>query len=300
MFRFFLMLLVMLVACGRPGDNPSQPTSNPTEQLSAKYNLYKSLAPTDGFKSAGTCDALLFATLFNVGSGEEGSLLDAQGQPGQWFRLPGLKSDPTLCSSDISRDMFMGLLTYIWHFKKLSMAQDIWEYGYNHNWQMGQERKPLETRTVFTPPMIGLLAEIIYHLGGEDHPERYFSDAMVYNTDPGFVSHLTLLHLALRGSINKGLADKEVESLRLILRHMSGNPLAQALYHKYTDGDQSIATNLLLTVWPADRLPTTSDWSEEWRTQRSDGDSGLLPGEGGHTHSGGDFLFAAALVLGKI
>lgn len=301
------ILLLVLVACGRAG-HPERPTATPTELLANKYQAYRELAPR-GWQVSNKCDALLFVSLQHIGLNEEvgygkedgTAITNAMGQPGQWFRLPSLVNDPSVCSSDISRDMFMGLLNYIWHFKRLDLAEQIWDYGERNGWLMGQERSGrLENRTQFLPQTIGLLAEVIWKLGGTDHAERYYSELNLYNTSPGFTSHLSLLHIHLRGSMYGEITDRELQALEEIRGHMAGNPFAQALYHKYTDGDQSEATRLLLTVWPDGRLPTERDWHEEWRNQRSDGDTGFQPAEGDRSHSGGDFLFAAALVLGYI
>lgn len=300
-----LIAAAVLFGCGKPG-HPDQVTLTPTEELAAQYDLYKQIAPK-GWAVSKECDALLFTSLQRIGtidaSGDGGAIEQAMGSPGQWFRLPSLVNDRTVCSSDISRDMFMGLLSYIYEFKRLDLAEQIWEYGEKNSWKMGEERKEgLQNRVQFMPSTIGLLAQVIYALGGEDHAERYYSQIESYSTQPGYVSHLTLLHIRLVGKINGEISDGELEVLRKILKHMQQNPLAHALYHKYTDGDQTEATRLLLSIWPKDRLPTGADWHEEWRTQRSDGDSGLLPSntKASTVHSGGDFLFAAAIILGYI
>jgi hypothetical protein len=194
--------------------------------------------------------------------------------------------------------MFVGLFTYIWTFHRRDLAEGIWDYGSQHGWKMGEERLDLDNRTILSPSMIGLLAEMIWRMGGADHAERLIP--AVFNTDPGFTSHLTLLHIRLLGEMRNSLTDYELSTLRAISKHMASNPLVHAILHKYTDGDQSVATNLLLNTWPVERLPTSSDWCEHWRTQRSDGDTGFNScSEQGHTHSGGDFLFTAALILGK-
>jgi hypothetical protein len=194
--------------------------------------------------------------------------------------------------------MFMGLFTYAYHFHRLDIVEGIWSYGKANAWVMGEERAGPNNRTVLSPNMITLLANVIYGLGGADHPERKLLST--YDTAPGFPSHLTLLHIALLGSIHGGISDSELRALGAIAQHMGTSPLVHALIHKYTDGDQTEATRLLTSIWPRDRLPTDRDWAESWRTQRSDGDSGFLPGSDDTPHSGGDFLFAAGVVLGPI
>lgn len=291
-----LLILLFSSACARHR-SPAQETTSPTEQLQAQFETYHSLAPS-GWASFSSCDSLLFVSLQQVGLDKTTEIETARNDVGEWFRSPALAQDQSLCENDISRDMYTGLFVYIHHFKRLDLAEGIWDYGTDHAWVMGEDRSAVpDGRTIFTPNMISLLAELIHDLGGGDHPERFLP--AVYSTEPGFPSHLSLLQLYLQGEMQGGLTDGELAVLRTIRGTMTLNPLVHALLHRYTDGDQTEATRLLLTIWPRDRLPTQADWSEDWRLQRADGDSGFLPGSGNAPHSGGDFLFAAAIVLGK-
>lgn len=296
--RLLLLLLLSLIGCGRDR-SPARDTTSPTEDLRAQYYLYHSLAPRD-WAVSDKCDALLFASLLQVGLSEPGNIEFAQSEPGRWHRKPGPEFAAS-CSSDISRDMFTGLFVWIWEFRRLDLAEAIWEYGSSNNWKMGDERNFDEhfDRVYFRPGTVALLAELIYSMGGEDHWERQVLAVTPLSVEPGFQSHLSLLQLHLRGEMHDGLTEAELATLKQILTHMDGNPLAHALLHKYTDGDQSRATELLLSTWPSDRLPTGRNWSEEWRTQRSDDDSGLLPGDSDSPHSGGDFLFVSRIILGS-
>lgn len=289
----WVTLLLLLTACS----NRFKPveTHTPVEALQAQYEVYHTLAKR-GWDIEETCDALLFVSLGHVGLVEPGPVSDAQSEPGHWFRLPG-PGYAEGCSSDISRDMLMGLLVHMWKFRQLELAEQLWSYGASHGWKMGEERLEPNTRTVMSPAQIGLLAEMIHRMGGADHPERIIP--ALYDTSPGYTSHLTMLHIWLIGQMRGNLGSQEVSALRAILKHMDSNPLPHALLHRYTDGDQTAATRRLLDTWPEGRLPTSDDWCEHWRTQRSDGDTGFDPCSEGLTHSGGDFLFTAAIILGK-
>jgi hypothetical protein len=86
------------------------------------------------------------------------------------------------------------------------------------------------------------------------------------------------------------LSLKDQEALDDIGDHMDNNPLVWALRYRYLGAPIDECMDRL-RPWPADRLPTARDWHEEWRLQRSDGDSGLLSGDSDKLHSGGDFLF---------
>ena len=124
--RGLILLTLLLSSCGWFGSHPAKfaGMSELTAPLQERVAVYQEQAPRD-WDAYQTCDALLFASLLQVGLGEPGRIEDAQGAPGQWFRLP----DASHCSSDISRDMFMGLFVYIWEFKRLDLAEKIWAYG---------------------------------------------------------------------------------------------------------------------------------------------------------------------------
>lgn len=301
MYRLLVLLLALLcsplAACGRKRE-PAHESSGPLDELRERRDLYRSLTPR-AWDVSSECDALLFTALTQVGLGEPGDLEAAQSEPGKWNRLPGPQFAAS-CSSDISRDMFLGLFVWSWEFRRLDVAEAVWDYGSRHNWKMGEERNFSEhfDRVYLRPGTVGLLAELIYKLGGENHWERSLLTVNPLSSEPGFQSHLSLLTLHLLGEMHGGLTSGELDTIQKILGHMSGNPLAHALYHRYTDGDQSRATELLLGTWPANRLPNERDWGEAWRTQRSDGDSGLQPGESDEQHSGGDFLFVVRVILG--
>jgi hypothetical protein len=291
MFRIWLISArLVLFGCGR--SNHAQETSSDLSELKAVQATYLNLGKYGWEATDGGCDSLLWASLSAVAHNREFNVEAARQPDGSWLRRPEGN-----CSSTISRDMLIGLMTYGLHFNRLDLMSDLYEYGRANDWKMGKETKPFENRTIMTPNLINLLARIVKHLGGRDYLVSYIP--RTYDTDPGFVSHLTMLQIAMLGKMEGALTDREITALNKIKEHSNHNPLVHALLHKYTDGDQSTATHLLLSTWPKDRLPRYSDWSEQWRVQRSDGDVGFQPEVGNDKeHSGGDLLFVTALILG--
>lgn len=234
------------------------------------------------------CDGILFESLLAVGSNRPTDIRQAEVSPGHFYRNPSLQG----CSHDISRDMLLGVYWYAWHFQDLGIAEDLWAFGSANNWKMGEG----DSRTILTPGMVSLLAKIIHELGGESHAERFYTETQ-YSTVPGFQSHLTLLHILLDGELNSGqITDVQLDTIEKIANKNPGNALAQGARSLYTGGDQRVATSLLLSTWPQDRLPTSNDWCESWRTQRADDDSGFKPCNKEVTHSGGDFLFVTRII----
>lgn len=275
---------------------PHSPIDVSTE-LSNRTNIYLSLGVSGQWAFPDSCDGLLFSALDAVARDEPIDINLAEGQPGQWFRNPSHNCyDTGAAASDISRDMILGLMIYSVHFDRKDILEDLWSYGKIHKWNMG--RGVGDGRTVLTPATIGRLARAIHYLGGIYHAEAEIPD--LPSTNPGFVSHLTLLGILLDGKMAEHIDSANLDALHTIVSEEPRNPLAQALLHKYTDGDQSVASGLLVSIWPSDRLPTSADWCEEWRLQRADSDRGLQPCISGITHSGGDLLFVSSLIQGRI
>jgi hypothetical protein len=259
-------------------------------------------ADPDYFRSSG--DGLLFACLQAVATDKDFAIEEYIREDGQVFRNPAMAAGTHKLGpreSTISRDMFTGLLCYCLHFKRLDILETVWSYGWKHFWKMGQENQIIQipvwkwtlrirnNRVYFTPGLIILLAALIAHLRGRPKLATLLVNIwQPLGTTPGYPSHLTMLHIYLNRRLRGETSSSEYNVLHDILKHSPCNALALALF-----GAKRRAKEELLAQWPVDRLPTMEDWTEEWRTQRQDDDSGLVSGRPGDTrkHSGGDLLF---------
>lgn len=302
----FLLATSLLLGCGLP-HTKAPPPREVREQLLEMYSTYKELVGSSrdqyGFVEFDECDSLLFSAL--LGSVVGGFHLEAaELEPGRFVRRPvGLYppcyDEETGEGSDISRDMYTGLFFYLESAGRLDVLERIWTYGSENSWKMGRG----DERTVATPALIGLLARIIYKLSGGsiDHVERHIPQ--VWIPVPGYQSHLMMLQIALEGRLYGAISVDQLSALAKIIEISPTNALAHALLHKYTDGNQLVATELLLSQYPRHRLPSSEDWCEAWRVQRADLDPGLRPcpeRKPGRNHSGGDFLFVVSLILGDL
>ena len=291
LLKLTLLLISVLFSCSNPGTK--DPDKDLIEVLKYRVGVYKDLGPT-GFISTEYCDSLLFSALNAVARNERIDIENAQGEPGQWFRRPSKDCYPQNSKSTISRDMLLGVILYAVHFNEPDLLDDLWDYGEANNWVMGEG---VIDRTLFTPTMIALLAEARYKLTGVDIAIRH--TGQTYDTTPGYRSHLSILKMVIKAKLG-GLSAWDKRSLRKLKEKNPTNPLIQAMYARHIGGDYTAALVHLLKDFPADRLPTTNDWCSEWRTQLKAGDNYLKPCPGDKTHSGGDFLFVSAIILGEL
>lgn len=278
----------------------------------SQLQVYKQQAASpDYFRNSG--DGLLFACLQAVATGRDFDISEYMHESGQVFRNPAMAAGAQLGprESTISRDMYMGLFCYCLHFGRADILEKVAAYGWRHGWKMGTENRRFEftllgrkfsilgdNRVWFTPGLILLLYALLAFLrGGQPSvvpgagPKLARLLAGIWQplgATPGYPSHLTMLHIYLNMRIRGKVSKSEHKVLDRILKHSPRNALALALAGWTDEARQELATQ-----WPTDRLPTGSDWTEEWRTQRVDNDKGIVWGRPGDMkpHSGGDLLF---------
>lgn len=293
----FIIISLFVISCGNSNRVYKSATYASLESVQQLYLQEASGYQTDshGFIYTDECDSLLFSSLYAISRGQEFDILAARDSEGAWHRRPAMDCHLQENGSSISRDMLVGVMAYSLYFHRLDILEDMWQYGNNHNWKMGIDQRLFDTRTILTPNLGGLLARAIKHLGGSNHLESRFPP--VYTSTPGFESHLTLLQIWMEGRIAREISNRAMSTLDSILDHSPNNPLANAMYHKFNDGNQSKATELLLNTWPQDKLPTSTNWCSRWRTQRADDDSSFEPcPTEGRIHSGGDLLFTIMVI----
>jgi len=270
----------------------------------SQWETYRKLAPgPEYFRNSG--DGLLFASLQAVARGVDFQVEDYFDSKGQVYRNPSMAMATYQLGpreSTISRDMFVGLFCYCLHFGRADILEKVWSYGWRHGWKMGQENRRFEftllgrkfsvlgdNRVWFTPGLILLLAALIAHLKGRQRISSLLVNIwQPIGSVPGYQSHLSMLHIYLNRRIRGEIVTWERKVLDKILEHSPRNALALALAGWHEDARAELASQ-----WPADRLPTKHDWTEEWRTQRADNDVGIVWGEPDNIqpHSGGDLLF---------
>jgi hypothetical protein len=277
-----LVLCLLALSCQK---KPAQSPDQIEPKIKAKAELYKSLHK--GWAHQGGCDSLAFTALCKLSSGcQEADILQAEGEPGRWYRNPGKRCyDDGQSKSDISKDMLMMLFPYLYATGDKQNLTEIYEYGKANGNVMG--RGPI-SRTFMTPPMVFLLQRMIGFNVSVKSETPVAKKA-------GFEKHLDAVALLTKAMIGDGLNLVEYEEIRKYSQESPRNALFSAIYNKYRDGNQQQAIDILLDekLFPSDRLPTASDRCEEYLWQRDDDPKDWGPCNSDRVHDGVDFLFAA-------
>ena len=287
------LLIISLLGCGTRSRHVTPANQTNLQRLQTMYDLYSVLytaqADSDGFVETNWCDSLTETGFSNPNA----NLVIAEVSPGQWLRRP---TTYTECykskgsATDISRDGILAVMWYSLENKRLDLLTELWNYGTNNNWVMGLEGD-LPTR-MMNPYMIALLAQEIYYLGGGDYAIRF---TLYPDTSPNGASASELQ--AIQNLIKwKTLGTQQVGDMAFVKQLIDSAPI-NPLY-AYLAGQLDTSAALLLQYWPNDRLPTSADNCTDWRISQDNNGSGLVPcPKQGLTHSGGDFLLVARLIL---
>jgi hypothetical protein len=276
-----LFLCLLTLACSK---KPAQSPDKIEPKIKAKAELYKSLHK--GWAHQGGCDSLGFTSLCRLSGGcADAVITDAEGEPGRWFRNPSKTCYDTGASkSDISKDMFIMLLPYLYASKDQQNIREIYDYGQKNGWVMG---RGYLSRSFLTPGVVFLIEQMLGVWRAET-PTKEVAKA-------GFEKHLDAIFLMDKWLVNGSIDSLQFDQIKKYRDENPRNALFQAIYHKFEgDGDQSETIAILLdeTLFPNDRLPTSKDRCEEYLWQRDVG-SDWLPCESDKVHDGVDYLIAA-------
>lgn len=304
-----IFILLLLVGCGTwmdPWHKSKSSGPNYSERVQEKLNLYCSLMPDTILPLDG--DSLYF-TGFARTACDKGDLSDYSTRPGRYQRWPtftGIRWDSpnasgtgTQARSESSRDGYLAVLWNAWARGDRATLEAIRDWGKRRGWTMGDGRLG-GVDTYFTPAFRSTLARLIYRLGGDRDLVEENLPVNWQNECEDYECWLTVTHILLRGEAFGAISGDAIAALKHASEYVPFNPLYKWAYDKYTVGtaDSAIALALGHSKFPADRLPTDANYRDAWPLRRGPESRGWTPDLEGHeTHSGGDWAFAAWLIL---
>lgn len=253
------------------------------------------------------CDGLLFNSLDAFAGGPQ-NIFSAEEESGGWRRQwdfsicrPNANPESETC---ISRDGFRGLFVYLMQQNDVQALKRIRDYGRDHNWFMGCARNPgvAFSRTWFNPSIRNQLDRMI----DRSVPKLFPTEKNEMIADD-YEAHLAVLSIYTEFQIHGKITANELSTLKKYAEKSPKNALFQALYHKFSDGDQSLAIDILLdaTLFPVDRLPTDKDHFADYLWQRDPGpdwqpcdtsENAQQRRCEGRTHPATDYFFALAVI----
>ena len=272
-------MVLFLWSCSNVGKPESHPDfASIRTQIGNKAELYEQLIPDvsgpDGFLATKHCDSVLFSGLYGAGNSNV-NLLAARAPDGTWRRRTLALPDCYFSTqeerdaagvggsrSSISRDMFVGIIWWLWRHGDREGLRQILDYAIANDYVMGQG-DPF--RTGLGTTLSSIIAEAIYSLSSGNinylkhrlFPRTYASGLKSYE------AHLQVWLIVLEAEITGRVTNTMYNRLREHVLRQPNNPLYQAAWAVYGTGSLELTGNILLDEdkYPSDKLPThCSSW----------------------------------------
>lgn len=282
------LVALSLTGCGKHSVAPAAAYEDP--ELTLKVARYRSWVPqvqdAQGFIETRACDSLLFSGLIGAG-GAYVNLTAARDPDGRWHRRPTAYPEcyPSESKTTISRDMILGVMWYAFAASDRGMLESLWSYGSARSWIMGDGDRAVVT---LTPQMVGLLAQLIYKMGGANHVTERALPAAYPASLTDFEAHLATLEIQLRKRAYGAIESSAKTALVAYAARQPQNPLFQCALGNVVQAASQLKD---AKYWPNDRLPESRDRCTFWVTQRDYGADWLPCPAEAQKFSGGELLF---------
>ena len=240
----YILPLFLLISCGK--SHTSTPAT-PDDRVT----LYS----TSDEKDVAHCDSATFWT-HAAALGVHPEYVDMLEQtPGRIERYL-TPCYPDQSASEASREMYIGWLHFIWSTRDSAALERIFLYGEAHGWIFGQGPKDLVDMSPLIPIMEVMRGRI----------SLISLDDRLSASINSFRGHVLASYLWLWGRVTGEMGPLGLASLKTFVDNSPGDPMYQALYHRFTDGNYSSANNALsnTATFPEDRVPTsvgTFNWA---------------------------------------
>lgn len=309
----FLAIALLLAACAKHTEEPKDSLPGLPPELRDQAALYCALSePAYQEKKYvhSRCDGAGFTSLRAVACAAYGFSVDLSifedPSTGRPYRDPGHSCLADGGSaSDYSKDMFLMRLTAATESNDRPWFDRFAAFAEKEHWVIcdANDTATRLSRCAISVSLVRLFYDAYAKVKGES-PLRLETtdDSMDASSLPrGFEAHLQMLKVWLSGQIYGAITESELAVAAGQAAREPNNALYQAIFHRFSDGDQSAAYTLLFAQFPAGRLPSNDkDWCEEYKYQRDENDKDWwpCPGEPLSIHSGTDFSFTVH-ILGK-
>jgi len=297
-----------------PKDHYEQDTTNPLDDLKAKYalmleNSKANLNPVTGWPLDVACDGMTFTAIYDLaGGGSDVYLAEDPNAPGKYYRDAEHQCGiaPDTAPTTQSQDAFITVATKLWAERNTKRVDDIVNYINANDRYTGD---PHIDQARMTTPVLNTYTIMQALLKDEtpqtpvENPDPNLSGQQVTSIIDGFHAHLLVWHIYDRGVIYGAINDLEYHLLKEQAERQPRNTLYSAVYNKFTHGDQSegIAQLLDESRFPSDKACSTDERCVPylWSTDDAPGDWAACPQEH-KTYTCIDWLIAAKIILGDV
>lgn len=253
--KFILVLaatVTLAASCGREGDTD---TSNDISGLSAIKSRYVQLIGNDPQELVDRCDRLTFVGLYEAFGKRTTKFMDYEyGAKGKWNRdvEPCWPDDSR---SEISLEGILGATHGLVTRKDKSALKRLRNYAIANGYVMGDG----PTQYTFMPQLAFVL-EKAYKLAD--------SERTAFDKLDGYRGNVIADYILLHGRIYGYIGRHHLLMLEELIKVAPNNPIYHAIYHRFLDGDQRRAIELLAD-FNADILPQGADSRFHWGSASS-------------------------------
>lgn len=320
-----ILLLLLLTGCAffEPRDKDPKDESVLPAALVEQAKLYCELSEP-AYRERGyvhsRCDGAGFTSLYSIACRDFGTVVDLsvfEDSSGRPYRDPLHQcyspddDDPSNDGSaaGYSRDMLLMRLAAAFESRDLPWFERFDAFATSKNWIICDAKDDVTriSRCAVTPALIRLFYDAMSKVRGYSPGQLVDDDSMDASAVPrDFEAHLQVLKIWLSGEVYGAITASELAVAEAQAKREPSNALFQAVFHRYSDGDQQTAYKLLTERFPAESLPTTKMWCSEYLYQRDqfepDGSENTdwlpCPDSPESVHSGTDFGLVVH-ILGK-
>jgi len=258
MLRFLpktIVLFVVLFLTNCAWEHKGKETINPYDAAKQKRDYYvKTL--DDVYSVVDRCDGSTFVGLWDA-YGKNIEIYEHEyPEAGKWNR------DVETCypedsRSAISTESLLGILHALWARGDKNAIKDIQDYGRANGWVMGEGPKEYTNLYHLSFLIEWMLDEIRLNSMIDYDP---------WDVVSGYRANVIADYITLKGDVTGSINALELDAIEVMKDNVPQSPIYQALWHKYTDGDQAVALGILGNddIFPPNRLPEKSlnlfDW----------------------------------------
>lgn len=299
-----VIVLFPLMSCAT--DNKPKKTSQTIQDVDGKFVRYLALSRSqqdqNGYITK-KCDMAFHTALYAAATGLDIDFTLIRNEDGQLFRTWAKDCLATGRSrSTFSRDPWLALLLVSWVREDLDYVERMIKYVEDHDGKIGDHDGSASglSRVVMTPQLLHLAYRVRHKLGGDAPPIPKLPE--VYSDVKGSDGALQVLFILVSGLVDGGIDERARNQLNWHKDNSPRNAFFHAVRDKFTDGDQAKAIELIMDerLYPADRLPQSSDRCSNYLHTRDDANGNYEPCGDDEIHPGHDFLIVSAIILGKL